>query len=168
MGRNWQQYADERVLRCSAVAKPITRFAGYMIDRTTKLLLAGAITLATCPAYAIDEPSIKAIDWLPFCKLLVPPGSEKKLSVKEAFQGGLCMGVLSGIKVAMTSMKYEKNPPWLCADIPEGVGVEQEARLVIKYLEDHPEMLHEDFRAMVMVVLGGQWPCRKPAADVSR
>jgi hypothetical protein len=65
-------------------------------------------------------------------------------------------------------LTYQHHPcPWIETmrlKLPcqrAGVTGNQAQRVVIRWLEMHPEKLHLDFRELAMEALVNTWPCRK-------
>lgn len=77
---------------------------------------------------------------------------------EDAFRFGTCIGYLSGI-VDM-HMVYARIPnlPISCVP-PERVSVRQVQRVVVKYLQEHPEQLHYTKFALVNIALNQAFPC---------
>lgn len=101
----------------------------------------------------ISSPSVAEPDYssgnsvLPFCKSLV---EGKSLEVWE----GTCAGIVSGLLWVGRSLPPERR---FC--FPKGATIIQAERIVIKYLDQHPEQLHLDFRGLVLDALKNAWPC---------
>ncbi|MDR6302680.1 hypothetical protein GGQ85_000356 [Nitrobacter vulgaris] len=68
---------------------------------------------------------------------------------------GKCSGIVNAAiyfsKVLPPSIRF-------CA--PDEATNEQVLRVVVNYLDRHPEVLHLDFRALVIKALHEAWPCR--------
>ena len=65
-----------------------------------------------------------------------------------------------GIIEAMTV--FSKSSSELNACFPKGgIGVDRGVRIVIKYLEDHPEGLYQPDTALMMLAFLDTYPCRK-------
>jgi hypothetical protein len=89
-------------------------------------------------------------------------GSPEKISKTEALQAGHCLGLVQG--VVGTNKIYELttagNSAWVCTP---GLGIEnrQAVRVVVKYLEDHPEDLHLGDGTLVQLALQNAFPCTR-------
>jgi hypothetical protein len=44
--------------------------------------------------------------------------------------------------------------------IPQGVNIGQGTRVVIQFRDANPNMLHYDFRLLVMLAFQTAWPCK--------
>lgn len=69
------------------------------------------------------------------------------------YQAGFCSGYVNG--VWNTSDKF-------CD--PKGITLGQVVRVVLKYLNDHPERLHEHEAELVVDALRAAWPCKRKAS----
>ncbi len=68
----------------------------------------------------------------------------------NGYNAGLCDGTIN----AVIFMKDD-----IC--MPEGVKREQATRVVVRYFEAHPELLHFDGVALVQAALRETWPCQR-------
>jgi hypothetical protein len=68
----------------------------------------------------------------------------------EAFRDGYCIGLVNGVTNAS---------PQVCPD--EAVTTGQTVRVVLKYLEDHPEELHLNNAVLAEKALAKAFPCPK-------
>lgn len=72
---------------------------------------------------------------------------------------GYCLGRIEGISV-MNFILLEKgsNSAMFCK--PKGVTIGQMTRIVVRYLEEHPEKLHIDPSFLIVLALGDAYPCK--------
>lgn len=68
----------------------------------------------------------------------------------EAYRDGYCSGLVYGVSSAS---------PDICPS--EGVTGGQQVRVVLKYLQDHPEELHLDDALLAERALAKAFPCKK-------
>ena len=103
------------------------------------LLVALALLGATLSAMA------DGIDDLPGCK------------AATGRDAGFCMGIVEGLMWSL--------PGWGVVCLPKGVTTEQGLKVLVKYMDDHPEELHDRtaelaFRAFVVDNgMPAQWCC---------
>jgi hypothetical protein len=64
------------------------------------------------------------------------------------FASGYCLGFVEGVSLSSSD---------ICA--PEDVTAGQGTRVVLKYLQDHPEQLHEGSAILVRKALSIAFPC---------
>jgi Rap1a immunity proteins len=69
---------------------------------------------------------------------------------------GYCVGLVEGIAFFMADSGLANA----CAHIPDGVTVGQQIQVVVRYLEQRPNRLHEDFKWLAIEALADAWPCR--------
>jgi hypothetical protein len=98
---------------------------------------------------------------------LVEDCSNFKLSVESSKQGprisdlnptfffssGECAGYMWAI------MDFNPAIKWYCA--PEGVTLGQLIKVFLKYMDEHPEQLHEDASLMLLRSLRKAFPCKE-------
>jgi hypothetical protein len=86
--------------------------------------------------------------------------------VREHFDGGWCFGWVAGAS-ELTKLHNEwtsfikEKPTLLQFCLPDpGVPLAQEVRVVVKYLKEHPEQLHEDGMGLTVAALKASFPCK--------
>ncbi|WP_085724682.1 Rap1a/Tai family immunity protein [Pseudomonas sp. R37(2017)] len=86
---------------------------------------------------------------------------------KSAFGGGVCLGkiegTLDGIEMARgyySASSGKTLPPFICP--PESVTKEQQLRIVVKYLKENPEKLHQHEVTSIALAMASAFPCGKP------
>jgi len=83
----------------------------------------------------------------------IMPGCRKGLQgASIGYLEGLCQGTIQ------TSL-YFSVQLGICA--PAGVNVGQFMRVVVKYIDERPARMHEDFRALALEALRAAWPCKR-------
>jgi hypothetical protein len=98
-------------------------------------------------------PALAQTDFQSGNRLL--PACKKIVSGSNAdFGMGLCLGMLSGIAGVAHLLPEDAR---YC---PTGT-MGQTVRIVVKYMEDHPQVLHQDFQFIALAALRQSWPCRK-------
>ena len=68
-----------------------------------------------------------------------------------------CLSYLVGFVHGLTVQSYLSDRKLTC--IPDGVTPEQLRRVVVKWLEEHPENLHESAMGEVALALKNAFPC---------
>ena len=68
----------------------------------------------------------------------------------QAFEEGRCTGIVKGLLFAA----FDVCKP---ARTTQGQAV----RVVVKYIDDRPERLHENFKTLAAEALQAAWPCKK-------
>jgi hypothetical protein len=72
------------------------------------------------------------------------------------FSSGVCNGYIAGISEMADTIL---NPGFICPS--DNITARQLVRIVIKYLNDHPEQLHERKPKVVLRALVEAFPCKK-------
>lgn len=98
------------------------------------------------------------------CGTTVARMDDKKAEV-DNLDLGYCLGLMQGVTgVNMIYQTYSDKYSYkeilqFCA--PEnGIGHGQAARIVVKYLKEHPEILHENEVIVSVKALGAAFPCK--------
>jgi len=73
------------------------------------------------------------------------------------FVSGLCAGIVGTLFQFGPMLRQE-----LAFCPPEGTNIFQGTRVVIRYIETHPERRHEDIEVLAANALRAEWPCQKP------
>lgn len=73
------------------------------------------------------------------------------------YEGGHCFGMIE----AYLQLASELSPRYFPAHcLPEGVTIGQIAKMVVKYLDQHPEQLHLPATLVIAKVAHDAFPCR--------
>jgi Rap1a immunity proteins len=108
-------------------------------------IISSLCLLAATTAYAAGWAT-KATDMWGACARAL----RTDVTVTDGFNSGLCYGTINAIMFARDD---------IC--LPEGVSREQASRVVVRYFETHPELLHLDGVGLVETALREAWPCRR-------
>jgi hypothetical protein len=73
-------------------------------------------------------------------------------SAHKTYDRGSCMGIIETLRFTSSMLD-------LC--IPNAVTNGQMVRAVIKYIDDRPTRMHENFKALAIEALRAAWPCKK-------
>jgi hypothetical protein len=86
------------------------------------------------------------------CQITIRVADDPKthLDIYEAWRDGYCRGIIEGVTSAS---------PLVCPT--GGVTFGQEVRVVLKFLQDHPEKLHLSGAQLVQDALAQAFPCSK-------
>ena len=83
----------------------------------------------------------------------------------DALEVGLCLGRVGGVMDTMLVWQIaddaHKQEPFWGSCIPADVSPTQAVRVVLKYLNDHPEELNRGDSTLVMSGLSKAFPCKK-------
>ena len=94
------------------------------------------------------------------------PGCQAALNNTAHDLAAYCMGIVDGIAytAALSSPDDIVLHPWgknKCLSIPSEVTIFQMARVVVAYIEERPQRMHESFYGLAIEALHDAWPCRK-------
>lgn len=79
---------------------------------------------------------------------------------KDPFDTGICFGTVSAVMSMATFYKTSvTNDIRIC--LPDNVTTGQAARIVVKFLQDRPELLNEDRSVLAWMALIRSYPCKK-------
>jgi hypothetical protein len=107
------------------------------------------VIVAFLSSRALAESSSSGNFMLPYCKKLI---EGKSYGVWE----GQCGGLISSLAWVGGLLATESR---FCP--PKDATALQSQRVVVRYLEQYPEFLHLDFRALALTALQRAWPCGK-------
>jgi Rap1a immunity proteins len=93
---------------------------------------------------AQDNKAVSGNSLLEGCQAAVNEASSRQ------FQQGYCLGVIFTVG---------EMSPNVCPG--NEVTALQSLRVVVKYMENHPESLHESFRALAIRALSAAFPCKQ-------
>jgi Rap1a immunity proteins len=123
--------------------------AGAGEDWIMRLTLAVVSCLLAVPAFA--APDVNSANFiLPHCRAAL------QLDKPPGFMSGLCAGIIDAL-VGVSSILPEGMR--FCP--PASSTNAQQQRVVVLYVEKHPERLHENFKHLVVDALREAWPCPK-------
>jgi len=119
------------------------------------LTFGAAMTLAIAASVAAEEVPhhLSANYFMPGCRAL--------LQNKGGDLPSLCAGIVGGImyEESMHLLGDEKSAIFC---IPKGVTADQAVRVVVAYIDGHPERMHERFETLAVSALLTAWPCNHP------
>jgi hypothetical protein len=121
-----------------------------------------ALFAVALPAFAETTGN----DVLNRCQTAIRYSDNNGGPVGEHFDSGWCIGWVAGA-LEVTKLHNEwgaaisQKPTLLQFCLPEsGIPVNQAVGVVVKYLKEHPEQLHEDGMALTIAALKDSFPCK--------
>jgi len=82
------------------------------------------------------------------------------MSDSEIIDAALCSGFMQGITQTNLVYQYGPSKPLFC--LPEdGIANLQASRIVLKWLQEHPERLHEGETLLAITAFKQAFPCKK-------
>lgn len=79
--------------------------------------------------------------------------------VDEAFSVGVCMGNIEAIRFTLDTIDSLQTTLGTC--IPNEVTNGQIRRVIVKFLKENPEMLHEHGTFLILLALQKAFPCSR-------
>jgi hypothetical protein len=101
---------------------------------------------------------------LGYCNSVIKQENGDTLSTTELVLAAHCTGYVSGFidSHAIDSYLFEKNTQKkLLYCLPPNSKIIQFVRVIVKYLNEHPEKLHNGARMLVMEALNEAFPCKE-------
>jgi hypothetical protein len=129
-----------------------------------KRLVLIAVLLLCCAPLSHALSRIDGNRLLHDCQAGIKFADGKDLSRDEAIQSSECLAYVEGSLDGSDFWKVidqrdgNKNMPHHC--IPNGVTMEQTVRVLMKYLEGHPQELHENGWVCVHAAMLEAFPCK--------
>jgi Rap1a immunity proteins len=114
------------------------------LSLSTAILIAGA-TVASEAFGEADLHSANAV--VSGCRFYDGPTTSQNPRF-DPFGQGYCIGLLEGLDYEGLRCR------------PREVTLGQVVRVVLKYVDNRPERMHEDFRVLAIEAMKAAWPCR--------
>jgi hypothetical protein len=108
------------------------------------------IALFATPARAVDTADGNFLLGSCQISLRVMDNPSIRVDVYEAWRDGMCLGLIAGVAEASPLVCYAN-----------GVTNGQSLRVVVKFLQDHPEKLNERDTTLIREALAQAFPCSK-------
>jgi hypothetical protein len=118
--------------------------------RQLKIFILLLSVVSASPVYAeADSDTSSGSYFLRACSYFL--GDKSSDTYVQTFDSGECSG-------AVQMLRYtSRRNAGVC--YPQQATSGQIARVIVKYLNDHPEKLHEDYRVLSVEALQKAWPC---------
>jgi hypothetical protein len=82
---------------------------------------------------------------MPGCRSAIAPNDNS-----NPYMQGVCTGTVDALQFASVD---------LCAPPESTIG--QALRVVVKYIDDRPARMHEDFKILALEAMRAAWPCKR-------
>ena len=93
------------------------------------------------------------------CELASKLYGHGQLNTSELVDAMHCVGYLDGVVNTLWITSATVPGKGCIASIPDAVAEGELARVVAKYLNDHPNQLHIDYSTLVYIALEDAYPC---------
>jgi hypothetical protein len=114
-----------------------------------------ALWIAAAPASA--EKALEVQSW---CREIAhaPLMREHKVYLNRTFEDGFCWGAFAAIQTASGFISADQPVLRICA--PTEATRVQYIKIFSRYVDQHPEIAHNDFAAIAQRALSDAFPCR--------
>lgn len=82
-------------------------------------------------------------------------------TLEKPFAVGVCLGLLRGVWSTMVILNTGLDQGFRTCQPKTGIKGGQAARIVVRYLREHPEQLHEDAVFLSILAFQAAYPCSK-------
>ena len=129
-----------------------------------KLLVLGTLFLTATPFVHAAATAFDGTGLLTHCEAAIRLADRQQPNDGDAQSGAYCLGFVNGIMematdTAVTLVNSDHRTSLPCAPA-EGLTTGQAVRVVLKYLNLHPETLHKSAQLLVVVALREAFPCK--------
>ncbi len=99
------------------------------------------------------------------CQVAAKYTEATQMTNDEYAEAAHCLGYLNGIMDAyadwdtLNTMRHANNQSPAC--VPSNTNAQEVAMVVVKFLNDHPNKLHDPRYDLVVTALSGAYPCEK-------
>jgi len=120
--------------------------------------------VAAVPAMAVKRTGN---DLLIDCSNLIKTESTEALSKEKLLGVGYCIGLIDGLVTfnyvyeAVLEREGSSNMVQMC--LPERISTRKSAEIIVKYLQDNPDRLHNSGQALAAQALVTAYPCNQEA-----
>jgi Rap1a immunity proteins len=135
-----------------------TRVVGVVLG------LAWVLLVADVPCAAPTLPAIRGYELLEDCTNYVRMADSPEtlpLSQSQVMGAGFCAGLAQGILTMELVVQGSGVPHVFCP--PPHLQIHQGVRVIVRFLQDHPERLRDDGQAMIIAAFGQAFRCPPPA-----
>jgi hypothetical protein len=115
------------------------------------VLVSMLAALVTTNAAAADKTDHSANYFLPSCRDFVNGNF-----VRNPLLQGQCIGMIEALAAFANNQPFESSRS--CP--PEDATIGQLTRVIVRWIDEHPQRWHEDFLALALFALHEAWPCK--------
>ena len=120
------------------------------LRNATAAFLLGLLAAALLHQTAHAQPSVRNANFmLEGCRDFLSN------SDRNPIRQGYCLGIVTGLGYLQAYFPLDQK-----SCFPKGATQEQELRVVVDYIERHPQRMHEDFRELTLEAWHEAWPCK--------
>ena len=133
-----------------------------------RLLMVAAIfmIMTAIPAMAVKRTGN---DLLVDCANLIKTESIESVNKEKLLGIGYCIGLIDGLVtfnyVYEAVLEREGNSTMVQMCLPQRISTRQSAEIIVKYLQDNPNRLHQSGQALAAQALVTAYPCNQEKAN---
>ncbi len=117
------------------------------------IILVGALLSLVPLSGSAEEKSLSGEVLLKHCQAALQE------SVPQSFEAGVCIGILQTLRYIQPLLDPKYGKAGYC--LPEGLPYEQAVRVVVTYLQSHPERQQEEGSTLALDALHQAFPCKQ-------
>ena len=121
--------------------------------RVLFIVLVGALLSLLPMSGAAEESSLSGKDLRQYCEAVLQGHAP------QSFEAGIWVGTLQTLRYIQPLLDPRYGKADYC--LPPGLPSEQEAQVVVTYLQSHPERLQEEGRTVALDALHQAFPCKR-------
>jgi len=127
------------------------------MNRSTAPLVLAVILTVLQPEATLADGILLLKQCTPIVSFLDNEGNVPS-NVENTFAAGFCLGMAQGITNMNLAYQYTMQKTLFC--LPTG-GIQnsQAVRVIVKYLKEHPEQLHEQEGSLAIIAFIQAFPC---------
>jgi hypothetical protein len=92
---------------------------------------------------------------LPYCRDAV--NNKAPALTMDAILQGMCVGIVDGIEFTMSEYPPDEKDLAVCP--PNDLTLKEIVLVVIKYIDERPERMNENFKKLAIEAIHDAWPC---------
>jgi hypothetical protein len=108
------------------------------------------------------DPTHSGNEFLEYCATALTVENPEQVDKLSKARAGWCVGYIEGLYEAAT---VAGPGPLVGFRAPDGVTIRQFARVVVKYMKDHPADLHQVTAGLCIIALKEAFPCASGSAN---
>lgn len=121
--------------------------------RAFLVVLVGAVLSLLSVSGSAEEPALSGEVLLKHCESVLQDRTPR------SFEAGVCVGMLQTLTYIQPLLDPQYERAGYC--LPQGLPHEQEVRVVVTYLQSHPERLQEEGQTLALDALHQAFPCQE-------
>jgi hypothetical protein len=139
------------MIRARLLTHPKSSIGGALMFQFLRGVALSAAVVLNCGAAFAEQDRASANYMMPACRDAASGNFANGESHEDLFTIGFCLGIINGIN-------YMGTLYGICS--PNGVTPQQAARVVVKYIDERPARMNENFKLLAVEALQAAWRCK--------